>query len=600
MSDKRTTSDANRNRAGKHARATDGHRSSPTPRQTTDKYSRDRRRSQGAGRPSMAGSTRSGKRRLGRDEVAAVNYDRSYYVSDGPSPYLTPDQAREDIRRTKRRHSTVATVVIIMIVLAVVGGGVGFVWSTTRPTTEATQVWQYRTEEIYRGEFLATIETTALIRPVGEENISPTVSGNIAEISAVEGATVAAGDPLYKLENNTISESFKNAEKAFTEAQAQVNAKTQALEEISATIQALEAASAADPNNRATQAALASSYTKIDPAQVELNAATQTLSSMKETYERAKTQEEALTILSPIEGTVNQVNPDVLVGTAVTNAVRLCTVSDLTSYCLDVEIPPSDSTRVSVGQEVRLTFPSMPDLTMTSTVESIRDESSIRLARIIIYDADPRVTVGTAVRAQIIVQAIPDALIVPIDSITIGDDGFARLNVLLDPSRGIKTEVLVNIIATNATQAAISADNIQEGNSVILNSSLAEADQAQNPTDTDDATTTTDGTATTTSTTATEGAEGTEGTDATATPAPTAEEIQANADELSKKAEESQQAAQEAADRAAALLGEEPMVLGTDEVSLGEGSQDEDITTTGDSEDTDSEETTEDEEEEYE
>ena len=87
--------------------------------------------------------------------------------------------------------------------------------------------------------------------------------------------------------------------------------------------------------------------------------------------------------------------------------------------------------------------------------------------------------------AQIIVQAIPDSLIVPLDAITIGDDGFARLNVLLDPSRGIKTEVIVNIIATNGTQAAVSANNIQEGNAVILNSSLAEAEEAQNPTPTE-------------------------------------------------------------------------------------------------------------------
>lgn len=555
-------------RTGSHPSTTNPYATRPSARKASrgDTGSHPRRPA-AKPRPRAATGDRPRTRRLSRDEVAAVKDDRAYYVSDEPSPYLTPDQAKENIHRTKMRRSTVFTVVIIMVILAIVGGTIGFIYQATRPVVSATQVWQYRTEEIIRGEFLASIETTALVRPVDAENIAPTVSGTVVEIAAVDGANVSAGDILYKLENPTITESFKHAEEAFAEAQAKVNAKTQALEEISATIQALEGASQTDPANRATQAALASSYSKLDPAQIELNSAITSLSTMKETYDRAKTQSESLVITSPIVGTVNQINPAVAVGTAVTSADRLCTISDMSRYCIDVEIPPADFEKISVGQEVRLSFPSIPDLTVTSTVDTIHDEGSIHLARITINEPDPRITVGTAVHAQIIVQAIPDSLIVPLDAITIGDDGFARLNVLLDPSRGIKTEVIVNIIATNGTQAAVSANNIQEGNAVILNSSLAEAEEAQNPTPTE----TEDKTGEDTSATEGEGAqteqapaaEG-EGAAVPAEPDLSAEEKQAQADELTKKAEESQAAAQEAADRAAQLLGEDPVTFDAD------------------------------------
>ena len=444
----------------------------PSLRQNHRRSDTDRTRSD----PGATGQQRSQRssRRLSRNEVAAVSVDRAYYVSDMPSPYLTQREAYEDIADTRRRHGTITAIVVIVLMLAAVGGISGYLYQTMHHTTEETKVAHYRTAEIYVGEFLATIDTASLVKPVDEQTIAPVVSGNVIEVSAQDGSFVNIGDPLYKLDNPTITEAYNKATTALAEAKATADAKALALDEVNATVTALEAAAAAAPDDRATQAALASAITKLDPAVVESNAANATLESMQETYERAKVQQEALTIVAPIAGIVNQVNPEVVVGTPVSNGTKFCIVSDVSRLCIDMEIPLTEAGRVAEGQEVRLTFPSVPDLTVTTYVESMRDSGSIRLARVSITDPDPRISVGMLANASVIVQAIPDSFIVPLDAIQIGDDGFARLNVLLDPSRGIKTEVIVNIIATNGTEAAITAANIQVGNNVILNSSLEE------------------------------------------------------------------------------------------------------------------------------
>ena len=417
--------------------------------------------------------------RLSHNEVAAVSVDRAYYVSDVPSPYLPQWQAFEDIASTRRRHSIIVAIVVIALVLAGVGGVSGYLWQTMHPTEEEVDIAHYRTSNIYIGEFLATVDTTALVRPIDERTIAPVVSGTAVEVHAEDGAFVNVGDVLYVLDNPTIAEAYNKATVALQEAQLSADTKLRALEEANATVAALQAAAAAAPGDRATQAALASATVKLEPALVEANAANTTLQSMTETFERARDQYAALTIVAPISGTLSKVNTEVTVGTPVSSGLKVCVVSDLSRYCVDVEVPPAQTRRITEGQEARITFPDFPDLTMVTNVESIRDEGTIRLARIGITEPDPRIQIGMPANVSIIVQAIPDTFIVPLDAIQIGDDGFARINVLLDASRGIKTEIIVNIVATNGTDAAISANNIQEGNAVILNSSLAEVEQAQ-------------------------------------------------------------------------------------------------------------------------
>lgn len=410
----------------------------------------------------------SGGAVLSHNEVAAVSMDRSFYVSDKPSPYLSSREAQEDISVTRRRHNVIMILLTLALVVGALGGIAYVIWQTMFTRTQ-TVVTEYNTAPIVRGEFVDSVDATALVRPINESAVMPTVLGKVKEILVPDGANVNEGDPLFILENEDITKALENAKTALDAAQATADEKNLALDELNATISALEAAanSTAEPDS-ATLSALASSENKLVATQVEADAANATLKTIQETYDRAQEQVDALTITAPITGTVNGINTSVPVGTEVSPSVRLCMVSDVGRYCVDVEIPPTEENRVTQGREVRLTFPTIPDLSISTIVESIHDEGSIKLARIAINDPDPRIGVGTQVNVSVIMQSIPDSLIVPLRAVRIADDGTAHLDVLIDPSRGIDTDVPVTVIATNATQAAITAANIQVGNAVIL------------------------------------------------------------------------------------------------------------------------------------
>ena len=442
--------------------------------------------------------------RLSHNEVAAVSMDRKFYVSDVPSPYLSSRQANEDVRETKRRHTTLVTIIKLSFVVVVLGVSGWFLWDALKGQSIG-DVTQYETATIERGEFLETITTSSLVRPVDERTVACELSGTVAEILVQDGVNVNAGDVVVRLDNPTVTDAFNRARESLTAAQADVDAKQRSLDEAKAAVVVAQAvvdgtrpteeaptdhpedaatsqpngedpasqASAAAAQNAATvyaqaQSMLASAQARETAAQVELDAANVTLQTITETLARAQEQQDKLLVRSPIAGTVNAVNGDVMLATPIASGTRLCIVSDLSRYRVQVEIPADQRLRVSEGREVRLTFPDHPDLVLTSTVASIEDSDSLHVANVYVEPGVERVQNGVAVQASVILQSIPDSLIVPIDTVQIGQDGMTYLDVLLDPSRGIDSNIQVQVLATNGTQAAIRADNIQAGNSVIV------------------------------------------------------------------------------------------------------------------------------------
>ncbi|MDO4537566.1 MAG: efflux RND transporter periplasmic adaptor subunit, partial [Coriobacteriales bacterium] len=404
--------------------------------------------------------------RLSRDEVAAVREDRAYYVSDVPSPYLSSRQAQEDVRDTKRRHNTMVTILTLCFVIAVLGASGWFLWNSMKARSIG-DVTQYSTAYIEKGEFLETTSTTSIIRPIAESTIASEISGTIAEIMVQDGAGVNAGDVLFRLDNSSISESYNRARETRDSAQNDVNNKQRALDEAkSATAIAqsnLEKAQAAmntgsqngttteNENGTKTstneaaaayaqaQSALTAAQSRETTAQVQLDAANVTLQTVTEAFDRAQEQQDRLLVRTPIAGTVGSLNGDLMVATPIASGTRLCVVSDLSRYCVQVEIPADKRNRISEGQEVRLTFPDIPDFTVTSSISSFEDSDNMHLANVYIEANDERLVSGLAVQATVILQSIPDSLIVPIETVRVAKDGTTHLDVLLDPSRGIKT-----------------------------------------------------------------------------------------------------------------------------------------------------------------
>ncbi len=209
---------------------------------------------------------------------------------------------------------------------------------------------------------------------------------------------------------------------------------------------------------------------RVKSAQKELDDAKKNYDPIKEMFDRAQAQYDCLVVRSPITGTLSDLNAHVQLSTGVVGSERLCTVSDLSAYLVQEEIPDDRAGQVYEGEEARLSFPAINDLFVTSYVVDVYDseESGGCVANVIIENPDERIAKNMACNVSIVVQSIPNVLVVPLESLSTNDDGTTELNLLIDPTRGINTFVRVNVLGRNATQAAIEADNIQEGTTAVV------------------------------------------------------------------------------------------------------------------------------------
>lgn len=405
---------------------------------------------------------------LGRNEVAAVSTERTYYVNDVPSPYLSSKQAREDVRVARRRFSRISAIIITLIILSLLGAGGWFVWTSVQSQRQQTTVKQYETRVIEGGEYLETIDTTSLVQPANQVVVTSDVSGTIAEVFVENDGDVQEGSVIFRLDNPTITDALTKAQEAVDSAREDVTRKQEALDKANEVVTTTQELVDKDDKNEAAKAALEAAKTSAASTQTELDNATNNLWSLQETLEQAQEQEQKLTILAPISGKVSELSTQAESNGSISSSTRLCTISDTSQFSIVMEIPKADASRVQVGQEVRLSFPSIEDLNITSTVSSIDESGDALMATVLIADPDERITTGLAAEASLILKSIPDTYIVPSSVLRTDENGTTHVDVLLDPTRGIVTDVQVNVLATDGKRAAIEADSIQADTAVIV------------------------------------------------------------------------------------------------------------------------------------
>ena len=119
-------------------------------------------------------------------------------------------------------------------------------------------------------------------------------------------------------------------------------------------------------------------------------------------------------------------------------------------------------------------------LRLKTTISSISKEDDTSMAVMIFDRPNDDVKKGVTVDTSLILQSVPDSLLVPLQAVQTSKNGAPYLNILLDPSRAIVTRVPVQIVAQNATHAAVKADNIQAGNAAIINDP-SEVEVTENP-----------------------------------------------------------------------------------------------------------------------
>jgi len=274
-----------------------------------------------------------------------------------------------------RRWRLLVAALAVVIVAAVLGRAF-FASDATAP--------KYRTENVTRGDLVASVTATGTVNPVKTVQVGTYVSGPIQAIDVdfnspvKQGQRVAKIDPRpFALRAQQAEAELANAKAALAKARADLQYKTSNLarnRELKQ--QGIVAADAVD--------VLASG---VDQGRAEVALQEAQVQQAEAKLEEARVNLGYTDIVSPVDGVV--VSRAVDVGQTVAASFQTPTLfviaEDLTKMQVNANVSEADIGEVKTGQAATFTVDAYPDRAFTGTVSQVRN-SPLNVQNVITYD----------------------------------------------------------------------------------------------------------------------------------------------------------------------------------------------------------------------
>lgn len=162
------------------------------------------------------------------------------------------------------------------------------------------------------------------------------------------------------------------------------------------------------------------------------------------------------------------------------NAGGLIQIADLSQMTVKVQVNEVDISRVSVGQMAKATFSALPgveldaQVTRIATVAGSGEDSHGYGGGVVTYDVSllipqpaAELKPGMTANVQIMLQSVPDTLMVPSSCVAMDEAGSSYVMVVTDYETGAAERRSVTVRASDQTTSAIEGD-ISEGDEVLL------------------------------------------------------------------------------------------------------------------------------------
>lgn len=206
--------------------------------------------------------------------------------------------------------------IVWIVVLALVAGGVGgYYWLRNRARSRRaarSNAGLWASAKVERRDLEITISGKGTVQSSSKRQIKPEAPGTVVSVLVREGDTVAAGQPILELQNDSLVMQMRQAEM-----------------DVSLAREALE--SLTGPAGTKAQA-------ELNVRQAENNLA------------NAEKKYNALNVKSPIAGQVWSLS--VSAGDSVKAGQAIATIADTSTYRVSATVKQADLTRISVGAPV--------------------------------------------------------------------------------------------------------------------------------------------------------------------------------------------------------------------------------------------------------
>jgi RND family efflux transporter MFP subunit len=317
----------------------------------------------------------------------------------GAPEAMNPDRQTLDelrIDRTSGRRST-SPIVWLLVLLLLAGAAAAVVWWMKRP--KAPEVRTLVVQQPGSGNDRTALNGSGYVTARREATVSSKVTGKVVEVLIEEGMRVEGGQVLARIDSS-------NVEKSFQLAEAQAESARKALEETRANLEQAER-----ELKRFTQLAESqvASRSELDRAEAEAKSLTARLARQQADVSVAerevalwRQQLDDAIIRAPFSGIVTTKNaqPGEMIspisggGTGFTRT-GICTIVDMSSLEVEVEVNESYINRVQSGQPVEATLDSYPDWRIPAKVIAIiptanRQNATVKV-RVGFEKLDPRI-----------------------------------------------------------------------------------------------------------------------------------------------------------------------------------------------------------------
>lgn len=323
-------------------------------------------------------------------------------------------------RKKKKRN------IIILATACILTAGIGFtLWFAGQE-----QKIEISTEQAFRKEVVHYVTATGKIEPELEVTISPDVSGEIIELPVSEGDTVEKGALLFKIEPDVyINQVEQN--------RARLNlSKSQSLEARARKLKAeddFRKASILHSDRLISDTDYLTAKTNAEAAKATYEASLFTIKQNKSLLDQSLEQLEKTTVSSPIHGTVIELNSksgERVVGTGQFQGTDVLRIANLDSMQVEVEVNENDIVNVRQSDRVIVSVDAFGKRTFDGVVREIsnsaiteaegtQEEVTNFSVKIRILNHNRLLKPGMSATADIETARVPDALVVPIQSVTL-------------------------------------------------------------------------------------------------------------------------------------------------------------------------------------
>jgi len=404
------------------------------------------------------------------------------------------------------------TWIIILVVIVVAAGAV--IVLNTRANNGAGS--EYQTVKIERGNLTATVGATGTVRSNQSALLNWQTNGTVNKVNVNIGDGVSVGTILASLEKTSLSQNIilaqsdlVSAEKDLDDllqsgtaaAQARVNLREaeDVLEKAQnyrdsldepyeyetityvmingarvPKLKTVKVDEADDESKEKADQDLALSQAQYDdalrsweriadgPSKIDVTAVQARIDAAQATLNMAQ-------LSAPFESTITQV--DMMPGDQVSAGTLGFRIDDLSHLLVDVELSEVDINRVSIGQDVVLSFDAILDKEYHGEVTKVGQignevQGAVNfIVTVELLDVDELVRPGMTAAVNIVVKEIQDTILIPNRAVRLVD-GNRVVYILND---GLPEMVEIRLGASAEAMSVLASNDLEEGDMIILN-----------------------------------------------------------------------------------------------------------------------------------